>query len=495
MMNSPEVSVDPLERARRLERIHAAALSEPDNEESPRPVVAASWQRSLEARIDPNGWEPPVVLAADELEEQRDAHSLASCLPLLRRTLLDEVGECAHIMIVTDETGNILWREGHPSVCRKADDVLLSEGTRWAEETIGTNAMGTTLATGAPVQIHSAEHLVCTYHSWTCAASPIRDPETGEVIGSIDLSGPLHTMHPALPALVAAASRLAEGELAEQVRLRHMRIVEREMPRLRASSGESAALLSPHGRIIASEPRNSAIHEGPVPRTCGEEFDAGNGRKAVLEPLAEGYLLRTYRVSGAEQRDSVLRLRFTGMFPEVELNERAVRVGQRHAELLTALTLRPEGVNAEQLALMVHGEHGNPVTVRAEVHRLRARLGTSVVRTKPYRLGVRVEADFTAVRSLLREGRLVAALDRYGQGLLPGSDAPVVREERDELLAGTRAAVLAAQDPELLWRFAHTDSGRWDVEVLERLLETLPARDWRRAGTRARLDRLLNDEE
>ncbi|NHD16846.1 GAF domain-containing protein [Actinopolyspora sp. BKK1] len=495
MMNFPEVSTDPLERARRLERIHAATLSESDEEETPRPVVAASWQRSLQARIDPNGWQPPIVFAADELEEQRDAHSLASCLPLLRRTLLDEVGECAHIMIVTDETGHILWREGHPSVCRKADDVLLSEGTRWAEETIGTNAMGTTLATGTPVQIHSAEHLVCTYHSWTCAASPIRDPETGEVIGSIDLSGPLHTMHPTLPALVAAASRLAEGELAEQMRRRHMRIVEREMPRLRPSSGESVALLSPYGRVIASEPRNLALPEGAVPRTCGEEFDAGNGRKAVLEPLTEGYLLRTYRVSGVKQRDSVLRLRFTGTWPEVELNDRSVRVGQRHAELLAALTLRPEGLNAEQLALMVHGEQGNPVTVRAELHRLRARLGNSIVRTKPYRLGVRVEADFTAVRSLLREGRPAAALERYGQGLLPGSDAPVVRAERDELLAGMRAAVLAARDPELLWRFAHTDSGRWDAEVLEQLLETLPVRDWRRAGTRTRLDRLLNDEE
>ena len=35
-----------------------------------------------------------------------------------------------------------------------------SPGTRWSEDAIGTNAMGTTLAVDAPVQIHSAEHLV-----------------------------------------------------------------------------------------------------------------------------------------------------------------------------------------------------------------------------------------------------------------------------------------------------------------------------------------------
>lgn len=60
-------------------------------------------------------------------------------------------------MIVTDADGHILWREDKANVCLRADRVLLTEGTKWSESAIGTNAMGTALALGRPVQIHSAD--------------------------------------------------------------------------------------------------------------------------------------------------------------------------------------------------------------------------------------------------------------------------------------------------------------------------------------------------
>ena len=83
------------------------------------------------------------------------------------------------MMIVTDAQGRILWREGRRDVLRQGERVGLVEGALWSEESIGTNAMGTALASGEAVQIHAAEHLVRTYHRWTCAAAPIHDPETG----------------------------------------------------------------------------------------------------------------------------------------------------------------------------------------------------------------------------------------------------------------------------------------------------------------------------
>ena len=93
-------------------------------------------------RPDPERWEPPVTFGSDQLCDVRAAHPLAECVPLLRRTLLDAADGTTHIMIVTDADGNILRREGHRDVCRDADRVWLAEGTRWAESSIGTNAMG-----------------------------------------------------------------------------------------------------------------------------------------------------------------------------------------------------------------------------------------------------------------------------------------------------------------------------------------------------------------
>ena len=50
-------------------------------------------------------------------------------------------------------------------------------------------------------------------HRFTSAAAPIRDPETGVVVGAVDVTGPSRTVHPTTTALLLAAARLAEGLL------------------------------------------------------------------------------------------------------------------------------------------------------------------------------------------------------------------------------------------------------------------------------------------
>ncbi|MET1073540.1 MAG: transcriptional regulator, partial [Umezawaea sp.] len=163
----------------------------------------------------------------------------------------------------------------------------------------------------------------------------------------------------------------------------------------------------------------------------------------------------------------------------------------RHAELLTALVLHPQGLTADQLALKVYGDRGNPATVRAELHRLRAQLGTGTLLTKPYRLRAEVRGDFVAVRDALRRGDVVAATSGYRGALLPKSEAPVVRDEREDLLACVRRAVIAAGDAESLWEFTRTDGGHDDVEALHRLVRALPRDDVRRELVAGQLRRAL----
>ena len=208
--------MDAPEQARRLSELYDEVLGGGGRVPvSPRPLVAESWQRSLAASVDPELDAPPVVIPADLLETLRENHPLHAVLPILRQTLTSIADEASHIMIVTDARGLILWREGAADVRRQADRIALSEGAVWAEDAIGTNGMGTALAADQPVQIHSAEHLVRRIHAWTCAAAPVHDPDTGKVIGAVDVSGPLRTVHPAMVALVTAAAQLAEGQLPD----------------------------------------------------------------------------------------------------------------------------------------------------------------------------------------------------------------------------------------------------------------------------------------
>ncbi|ADB35797.1 putative phytochrome sensor protein [Kribbella flavida DSM 17836] len=480
--------MDAPEQARRLSELYDGVLGGGRSPGVPRPLVAESWQRSLAALVDPELDAPPVVVSGDELDALRADHPLHAVLPVLRQTLTTIADEASHIMIVTDARGLILWREGAADVRRQADRIALSEGAIWSEDAIGTNGMGTALAADQPVQIHSAEHLVRRIHAWTCAAAPVHDPDTGKLIGAVDVSGPLRTVHPAMMALVTAAAKLAEGQLRVRMAAADEVLRARNMRHLIALGDAPGALLTPTGRVLAVQPLAWLPDRLDVPAGA-DRIDLGDGREAVVEPLDEGYLLR---IPGtARRRRTSLRLQLLGSRPPVAVvGGREISLTLRRAEVLALLLLHPAGLTGEQLMLQLYGDEGNPATVRAEMHRLRNLLGGGVLDTKPYRILAEVSGDVTDVQAAVRRGDLPRALDLYAGPLLVRSDAPALRAVRDELDATLRRAVLDSGDPELLWRYADTSVGAEDLEIFEMLARALPADDHRRAAVAARIHRL-----
>src|ERR1700712_3061243 len=393
---------DPVERAAVLARVRDAVLAGGHGEVDPRPVVSDSWQRSLAAHVDPDRGAPAHVFDDGELDALREAHPLAPVLPILRTTLLEIADEALHVMIVTDASGHILWREGAAGMLHIADDLELAEGFRWSEDSAGTNAMGTTLASDSAVQIHSSEHLVAQYHRFTCAAAPIHDPDTGEAVGAVDLTGPVRTFHPSTLALVSAAAKLAENHLATRQAIRDERLRTKNLPHLTGLGEAPGALLSPAGRVLAATPHGWIGDRVELPG-AGDRVGLGEHGEGVLSPLAEGWLLRLERTSSGRPRPT-LALPFLGPpRPPARPAGPPIPLGARHAELLALLAAHPRGLSADALAVELYGDRGNPVTVRAEMHRLRALLdsapnGTGVVRTGPYRLEARVGADLLTER-------------------------------------------------------------------------------------------------
>ena len=477
---------DPAAHAALLARIHDAVLSGSPSPGSPRTVVADSWDRSLRAHVDPELRNPEQVYRADELDDVRTAHPLAAVLPLLRATLVSVADEASHVMIITDADGLILWREGPSEVRHGADRVNLAEGTRWTEDSIGTNAMGTALALNRPVQIFSAEHLARSLHTWTCAAAPIHDPDSGRILGVVDISGPLRTVHPATVALVSAAAQLAEGHLRLQMNVRDEQLVARN---LRHLDGASTALATATGRIVAASPGGWLAGRLTI-RAGDDRLLLADGQEALVEPLSEGFLVRALDRRATPRRARIALALLGADRPVAVLNGRELPLTQRHAEMLALLALAQAGLTSEQLALHLYGDAGNPVTVRAEMHRLRTLLGADVIATKPYRLRADIDADFLAVRTLLDARDVVAAVRLHRGALLPRSEAPTIRAEREELLAGVRRGALDLGDAETLWRFAQTEPARDDAEVFERLVQALPRTDPRHTTATSRLARL-----
>jgi hypothetical protein len=190
------------------------------------------------------------------------------------------------------------------------------------------------------------------------------------------------------------------------------------------------------------------------------------------------------------------RLRVLGPAPTLEVGGQPRPLSLRHSEVLLLLALAPEGgLSAAQLAAELDERDLAPVSVRSEVHRLRAVLrdrthGGLDLSPAPYRLLGDLRCDALDVRRALREGRLREAVAGWTGDLLPGSDAPGVRDLGEELLLELRTAVLEGDDDRALLEFSRTEAGRRDVVVARDLVTRLGPGDPGRAEAVARWERV-----
>ncbi|HWU20343.1 MAG TPA: GAF domain-containing protein [Nocardioides sp.] len=176
--------------------------------------VAASWERSAAAGVEIDRAEAPIALDTDDVRGRREAHPLARVYPLLDDVLGQAVRDCGAVMALADVEGNLLWVCGASQGLRQAERIGFVEGSNWDERIAGTNAPGLTLATGREATVTGAEHFREAVRSWSCAATPIHDPGTTQLLGVLDVTGDDKIVVPQTMAMLRAAARLAEAELA-----------------------------------------------------------------------------------------------------------------------------------------------------------------------------------------------------------------------------------------------------------------------------------------
>jgi hypothetical protein len=163
-----------------------------------------------------------------------------------------------------------------------------------------------------------------------------------------------------------------------------------------------------------------------------------------------------------------------------------VRLSRRHSEILVLLARHPEGLSGDELLCALYEDESvTPVTLRAELARLRRLLGPGLLGSRPYRLMVPVESDVAVVERRLETGAVTSAATAYAGPLLPGSQAPAVTRLRHRLAEGLRTALIARRDPDLLADWAHAPWGEEDLEVWRALAAVRPT-----PAVRARLREL-----
>jgi hypothetical protein len=131
-----------------------------------------------------------------------------------QRAASETMVQSGYFVAFSDADGVLLWSDGSERALQTAVAPRFLTGFTCREDRIGTNAIGTALVVDWPVQIFSAEHFNQLLHGWTCAAAPVHDPDSGVLLGAIDLSGEFRTAHVHGLALVAVVAKAAEGLLA-----------------------------------------------------------------------------------------------------------------------------------------------------------------------------------------------------------------------------------------------------------------------------------------
>ncbi|MCX5268195.1 GAF domain-containing protein [Streptomyces sp. NBC_00199] len=421
-MNVPQLAaVDAARAARVLNQVRDARLAGRRVRVAPRPVIEQSWERLLRSGVDPERDVRAGLLSPDEVQRRREESPLREVLPVLREGLLSVADVAHHIMVVADGEGRVLWREGCGPVLRKADGLGFELGADWGEAVVGTNGVGTPAVVRRPVQVFAAEHFVRSHAAWTCAGAPITDPRNGRLLGVVDVSGPLETMHPATLAWVDSVAKLAESRLRE----RHLGSLER----LRAVAAPALARIGGRAAAVDGEGWTAAVTGMPYTSRIALPKSPSPGRRwlptlglCTLEPLAGGWLVRSVdeaagRTSSGASRIvlDLTRPRRWSVTVSGDAGSWSHELSPRHAELLYLLAAQRGGRSAAELALDMFGDSDRTVTVRAEMSRVRRYLG-AFLEHRPYRFCEDAEVD--------------VLLPAEPGGLLPHSTAPAVVRNR-----------------------------------------------------------------
>ncbi len=229
-----------------------------------RPVVAASWRRSLATGVDPDSGAGQAASVPVALDEMRAAHPLASALPIIRRLLIDDAADAGVVVAVTAADGTLLWVEGDRGACRKAEAMNFVPGADWSERGAGTNAPGTALALDTELQIRGSEHFSRIVQPWSCTAAPVHDPISGALLGAIDLTGGADVASPQTLALIRATGVAIENHLAllhlrqtaaaEQTSAARLTVLGAERPRWRVTDADgrphTSTLTGRHADIL-----------------------------------------------------------------------------------------------------------------------------------------------------------------------------------------------------------------------------------------------------
>ena len=218
--------------------------------------VVSSWLRSRQLGINPRGRGAPLAARGDAMARLRERHAdLLSAAAAVFASSAPLFGGSRSLMLLTNPDGIVLDAVGDHQTLDAGQSIHLMQGGDWREDTVGTNGIGTALATRRPAQVHASEHFCEGIKAWTCAAAPIFELGTGQVLGILDISGPTSTYQRNNLSLAVSIARQIEMVLNERASRERMRLLEVCLERLSARDVAGLVAIDREGRLVHNSGR------------------------------------------------------------------------------------------------------------------------------------------------------------------------------------------------------------------------------------------------
>jgi transcriptional regulator of acetoin/glycerol metabolism len=330
-------------------------------------VVVSSWQRSLKLGVDPAGRAAPIAVVGEHFAKlrHRNRDLIAASADFLRR-IEDIFSGSRCMMLLTDPDGVVLEAVGDNRTMAEAERIHLIAGGQWNEAVIGTNGIGTALATGQPAQVHATEHFCEGIKRWTCAAAPVCEPGTGRILGVVDISGPPSTYQRGNLSLAVATARQIETALAERAGRERVRLLERCLQRLPSVGDANILVIDRAGRVVYAnakgEPAGQTVPGFDPDEPVDRWFDRLPARLKVggdFDPIQlDGQTVGAMLVV-PQRRSRIVPMTTPAADPFAGI------IGDSAA--LRQMIARAKNLASRRVSLLIHGETGvgKEVLVRA----------------------------------------------------------------------------------------------------------------------------------
>lgn len=177
-----------------------------------RSEIRDSWIRCMNHSVDPYNGKGNIKHSNIEKLISKNSELISVSRPIME-SIYSMVRGSGFALFLADKDGYIIDVIGDKDIMERVTELNFLKGELWAENVVGTNAIGTALYLNKPLQTIGAEHYGINQHSWTCSASPIYD-EDDNLIGCINMSGNYYNAHSHTLGIVSAAAQSIQKQMA-----------------------------------------------------------------------------------------------------------------------------------------------------------------------------------------------------------------------------------------------------------------------------------------